>query len=426
MKADHDVRATAPLALATFLIISWLKAPALYMAPRMWAEEGALYFSAIQSLRPVDALTLVVNSNLQFLTNAVVYLAAQMPLVWAAHVTTYLSFVIPVFTTYLIVLFCASYGIRRSVCLLAVFIWALLPPTYEVFATATNVQWVCSISILLICALPPRVLETRYEPALYVWAVACGLTGVPSCITAPGFLLRGVTERSRPHFVMGAALCACALFQLAIIATHPIEGRSFAFAPLTLVLPGLLQTVLSPVMSADIADLIGAKIRTGDAGADVAATATVLGSLSLICLAAALAWSRRWRSLTVTLLFLWLLETVLNTFGAFGAYPEGLISGWGGARYYLFGCVCFLLLLVLGTTADHRLARQISIALICLMAGVSLAQMVRSPWTRPLTEGPAWADEVKRCASLQSCMVTAWPSGAGWTFEIRQSDKVER
>jgi hypothetical protein len=426
MKADYRLTTTAPLALAVFVAVSWLKAPALYTAPRMWSEEGNLYFGPIQSLDLVDSLTLVVRANIQFLTNAIVYLAAQVPLAFAAHVTTYLSFAIAAFTAHLIVVFCASYGIRQSICLAAVVIWALLPPTYEVFATATNAQWVCSLSMLLICALPPHVLQGRYEPALYIWAIACGLTGVPSCIAAPGFFLRGVTERSRPHLVIGVILGLCALVQLAIIVTHPIEGRSFAFAPLTLALPGLLQTVLAPIISADLADLIGVKIRSREAGADVVAAAAVLVSLLLICLAAALAWSPHRRGLVVTLLVLWALESVLNTFGAFGGYPEGLISGWGGARYYLFGCVCFLLLLLLGTRADDRLARRLSVALICLMAGVSIAQMFISPWTRALTEGPSWAEQVERCDPARPCVVTVWPGGAEWTFEIRQRDRAER
>jgi hypothetical protein len=223
--------------------------------------------------------------------------------------------------------------------------------------------------------------------------------------------------------VIGVILSICALIQLVLIITHPIEGRSFAFAPLTLVLPGLLQTVLAPIISADIVELIGAKIRSGEAGADVVTTATVLVSLSLICLAAALAWSSRWRSLVAVLLFLWALESVLNTFGAFGGYPEGLISGWGGARYYLFGCMCFLLLLMLGTGANDRLARRISVGLICLMGAVSVAQMIKSPWTRGLTEGPSWASEIERCVPARSCMVTVWPGGAEWTFEIRRQQK---
>jgi hypothetical protein len=425
MKADYELRKTAPLALALFLFVSWLKAPSLYMTPRMWSEEGNLYFGAIQSLGLIDSLTLVVRANIQFLTNAIVYLAAQVPLAWAAHVTTYLSLGIAAFTAHLIVLFCAAYGVRLSVCLLAVIIWALLPPTYEVFSTATNAQWVCSISILLICALPPHVLQTRYEPALYVWAIACGLTGVPSCIAAPGFFLRGIAERSRPHLIVGTILGLCALVQLAIIITHPIEGRSFSFAPSTLFLPGLLQTVIGPIMSADIADLIGVKIRSRDAGARIITAATILASIWLIYLVTTLAWSPRRKGLVVVFLFLWALESVLNTFGAFGRYPEGLISGWGGARYYLFGCVCFLLLLLLGTSSHNRLGRRISGGLVCLMASVSIAQMIMSPWTRALTEGPSWADEVKRCVPGEPCMITVWPGGAEWTFEIRQPDRTE-
>jgi uncharacterized membrane protein YiaA len=140
MKVDDELKTTAPLALTAFLIGSLLKAPGLYMAPRMWSEQGTLYFGVIQSLGLIDSLTLVVRANIQFLTNVIVYLATQVPLSWAAHVTTYLSFAIAGFTAYLIVLFCASYGIRRPVCLAAVIIWTLLAPTYEVFATATNVQ----------------------------------------------------------------------------------------------------------------------------------------------------------------------------------------------------------------------------------------------------------------------------------------------
>ena len=86
----------------------------------------------------------------QLLMNIFVYLTNAVSVAQAPTVTTYLSLLVHVAVVAQIVVFCEAYKLPRHIMLLLVTAWALLPQTYEVWATALNVQWVLGVSVLFI------------------------------------------------------------------------------------------------------------------------------------------------------------------------------------------------------------------------------------------------------------------------------------
>ena len=143
--------------LAFFVALSFVKAPNVLIEPRFWAEDGAFYFTDFRTLGAWGALVYVTNGNYQLLTNLLVYLATKVPLAHAPAVTTYGAYLVEALVVVLIHAVVVGYGINRPVGLLLVAAWTLMPASYETWASATNVQWICSVSMLLMLMLPHEV-----------------------------------------------------------------------------------------------------------------------------------------------------------------------------------------------------------------------------------------------------------------------------
>lgn len=399
--------------LAFFVALSFAKAPAVLIEPRFWAEDGAFYFTDFRSLDAWNALFYLTNGNYQFLTNALVYLATKAPLAHAPAVTTYGAYLIEALVVALIHAVVVGYRINRLAGLLLVAAWTLMPASYETWASATNVQWICSISMLLVLALPHEAIERNFAKAL-VWTVLCGLTGVPSCMLAPGYLARAYTDRSKHFALLGVVLGLCALVQLAVLMRYGAGDRVLNLNPRILTLPMLLQTMLVPLFGVDWVGELSAPLRQG---ARALSAFTVLAGLSLMLFAVAIAWRARRVPIVLIVAGLWILVSLVNTFGALGP-PLDLISGKGGARYYLFGAMCFCLLLAIGTTAPSRSGSGVAVALLLVILGASAAQL-GSPWFTQHTEGPSWKRELAKCAPSAPCAVAIWPDG--WSVKLQSA-----
>ncbi len=244
-----------------FLVLSLAKAPDVLLNTRFWAEEG-VYFAHLRTLEPWQAIGFVYNGSLQLLLNATVYAALKVPLVLAPRVTTYTAFLVQLLVVVQIYQFTAAYQVNRLVGLLLVGAWAFLPATYETGATITNVQWICSVSMLFVLLMPSDEIEGklgRYAG----WTFVCGLTGVTSCMMVPFFLVRAYVDRSKEFAVLAGILIGCAVLQLTFLYLFGAPHRSFSFGPRLLTLPTLLQTVLAPLFGVGLTETVARAIREG-------------------------------------------------------------------------------------------------------------------------------------------------------------------
>ncbi len=226
-----------------------------------------------------------------------------------------------------------------------------MPASYETWASATNVQWICSVSMLLVLVLPGRSIE-RHFTATLVWTAVCGLTGVTSCMLAPGYLARAYLDRSKHFGALGGLLGLCALLQLAVLLRYGVVDRSFTFDPRILTLPMLLQTIFVPLFGVEWVGDLSAPLRDG---ARALSAFTYVAGLGLMLFAvAAVPKARTARSpCSSPACGFWSRS---STRSARSGRQLDLISGKGGARYFLFGAMCFCLLLALGTMSRSRAA----------------------------------------------------------------------
>ena len=406
---------------AVFLVFAIARSPSLFRKPRMWAEEATWFYNQFQFMDFEHSITLIYRENYQFLTNLIVYVSTLFRAVWAAHVTTYVSLAVSTFVAYCLGLLVAS---RKAPWLFIVplaAIWAFLPPGYEIFYTVTNLQWVCSISMLVLLTLPLERVGRGHRLVFWAWSIVCGLTGVPSCIVAPAFLFRGIAERRKDHLIIGLLLSACAVFQLAIILTHPaLDVRLFPHNAKGLLLPALLQTCLSPILGNDIVELIAIQIRSDAMHSGMLVFVAALSAAMVLAFCTMLAWSEvSNRCLVVALVGLWIGASIINTFGSLGE-PSKLIAGSYNNRYFALGDMCLILLLFLSTRSPNLVAKRISLSLIVYLTILFVGQALWSPSAWIIRNaGPRWKSQIEACGDRRPCTVTVWPTPE-WNFPLHR------
>jgi hypothetical protein len=402
---------------ATFIVLALTKSFGIFREPRFWAEEGRSFFAPFQSMSTAQALTHPYLGSLPGLTNTAVYLSTLVPIRFAPGVTTYFSLVFTAVVAFQIGLFAKDRGLNIYAGIALITAWTFLPQNYEVWMTSTNLQWIAEVSMLLVLALSGPALERH--PGLYTgWTVVCGLAGIPATILAPAFLIRAFVDRRRALCFIALALTMCALLQFLLVISGPSTARQFQTSPTIIFVPMLLQSVLSPLFSADVATAIGDAIKphylqiTGI----MLAAAGVSIAIMVVSLFGALATASR--SIAFYIFGTWIFVSIVQTIGALYSDPRDIFSGSDGGRYYFFGSTCLCMLLAIGTTSDRAHLRIVAIALLTLICITGIAQRYTSLWPRTYLFGPSWQSQLKRCANVSPCRVLTWPDGGMWYVDV--------
>ena len=408
--APPGERAHLALYPLLFAGVSFALAPNLFLAPRFWAEEGSVFFTQLRGGGLLHALTFVFNSNYLLATNLFTYLATLVPLPAAPAVTTYLSFAVELVVAYQIALFCEENGVPRPVTGLAVVLWAASPTNIEIFMTATNVQWVMGISVMMLAFLSLEGTGRGSLALMAAWALFCGLSGVPSCIAAPLLLLRGLLSRSPRHLVLGSVLAFCAIVQLSVIVHNPVTDRAFLHWPRILLLPTLIQTVYLPLVGKGHADELGRLALASRVGALLVAVPAlaIMGFIS-----AAIAFGTRKRRTLLIVLVAWLSISAVQLLGSLG--PPGQVlaafSALQNGRYLAAGQLAVVLALCLSATTVIR-PLTVALLLLCLWNGVATSYKMERAFKQSLTP---WRRALAAC-SARPCAVPIWPNG--WTVTL--------
>jgi hypothetical protein len=111
---------------------------------------------------------------------------------------------------------------------------------------------------------------------------------------------------------------------------------------------------------------------------------------------------------------------MIQAFGSLGN-PRDMISGLGGARYFLFGSMALCLLLAWGTTSPDESLRREAFALLILVAATGVVQRYTSPSIDFTMSGPSFRQQVQACeaAAKPLCRVALWPRSAAWYVDLK-------
>jgi hypothetical protein len=401
------------LCVIIYIGISYWKTPVIFKYPRFWAEEGAEYYRNCFGDSLSVCMSYTHSGSYQLFTNIIVYLSTKVSVLNAPFVTTYLSYALQLIVVVQISLFAKAYQVSRINTIFLVAAWALLPQTFEVWMTSTNVQWVAGVSVLLIIMMPYHWIEQNWK-GIGAWYALCGLSGVPAAIVAPVVFLRAIVNRSRRMLVVATILGSCATFQAIILMTSGTSAlRTYPKDPITLGMPLFFQTVLSPIFSIDFASTLG------QGGGTTLLGVFLLGS-GVIAIVVSVAWIAIRNQIVLICLFAWMFVTLIQTFGGLG--PEKFMSGIAGSRYFLFGSMCLCIMLAWGTKAQITSLKVIA---ICLLAFITISGVVNTlnPAMRFLFDGPSWSTQIRACPEAKPCHVSIWPGGP-WALSVIRSPQI--
>lgn len=396
--------------------LAW-RSPALLTAPRFWAEEGGLYYAQLQNVAPLKGLVRVFNGNYQFLTDALVEAALQVPPRFAAQVTTYLSLAVATACCWMIAKLLLSRGCSLWAATAAAALFALQPGGYEVFLSATNVQWVASVLALLLAISDEVPAGSPRAVVRYAALLACGLTGTPSCILLPLFLAGAVWRRSAFGWAMVAVLGSATAVQAGVVLAHRAElHRALSLSP-HMLLPEVFQVFYAQILPAHALDALGRTVGAYNGlGHATGLQVTALGVAGMA--AVTVLASRRLGRFTAGLLHAGaLLIPLVNEYGAL-ATADDMLSGWAGGRYFFVGASCMLILMAACVDAATATGRMMGTALVgfALLNGAATAALAE--WPRQYLEGPSVAAQVDACGTGW-CRVTVWPTALHWTVAIK-------
>nr|CUV21575.1 Putative transmembrane protein (modular protein) [Ralstonia solanacearum]CUV37916.1 Putative transmembrane protein (modular protein) [Ralstonia solanacearum] len=364
---------------ALFVGLMLWRSPDLLIHPRLWAEEGRFYYDALQN--GAAPLTLVIRGNYQLITNLICYTATLVPAEWAAHVTTYCSLLVALWCVILFSRFSVESGwpLARSAMIVAIL--ALLAQGYEVYLSSTNTQWLCALSLLFICVGQRRTSRGLSRALLYAWVAVCAFSGVPSSVMTPMFLVRGTVFRSTLHFRLGLVLAAGTAIQAIVIVLYPHADRSFSPTMLLMTAPWLLQTVASPLFTAEGAEFLVAFLKWPQNPYAVALVYIVLSSIAAFALAAGYREAKD-KTVAVVLAMVWILIPSIQIFGVMGD-PNELLSGWKHGRYFFIGAVCFVMLLGIVADKTSPIVRLTTSSLLLMALCASIHQIDHGNCKRP-------------------------------------------
>lgn len=399
----------AAISMAVFSLTLFWRSPALFLAPRVWAEEGHLYLARMIKCGPIDGLLLVVNGNYQFLTNLFVEIARLAPVRDFAVATTYLSLLLTLTAVGMVSAFLRARGLPWIVSVVAAVLMALLPSGYEVYLTATNVQWVCSLAALMIGLSEELPAAKPKAIVRYAGLAACGLTGLPSCILGPVLLVLALRRRT----AFGWAIFFTIAGTVAVIAAHRGDvARPFNLTP-GIVGPFALHTIFTAFLPVSLVDALAEAAQSRLLRVDVA----MAGAAGLALIAWA-AWDSLGAFLTLLLAGAAVGASFLNEIGALGTV-SAMLSGWNGGRYFFLAGCCVAVLLAAGLASSNGARRATAAALVALALATGLPASRAEAWTGIFLAGPSVADQVDACPAETSCRVQEWPVGAGLWVTVR-------
>lgn len=413
LKLKLDEHRTLLLGILFIGLLLW-RSPNLFLHPRFWAEEGQFYYSTLQN--GTSPLTLVMRGNYQLITNLICYVATFVPTEWAAHVTTYSSLLVALWCIILFSRFSIENGWPLTRAAIAVAIFALCAQGYEIYLNSTNVQWLCSWSLLFIGIVSWVNLRGIRKAFLYAWVAICALSGVPSAIMAPLFLIKGTVFRSAIHLRLGLILAVGTAIQVTVIILHPHPDRLLSPTALAMTAPWLLQTVASPIFTGGLTEFLVFFLHWLQSGPALAMAYVVLVSIAVFALVASYREAKD-KATVIVLALVWILVPIIQSLGALGDTHK-LISGWMHGRYFFIGVVCFITLLGIAANGASPVVRLTAMSLLLIALCASLYQARHGAWRAYMLDGPSWSDQVAACEGHRPCQVQAWPAGPDWTFTL--------
>ena len=406
-----------------------LKAPTLFLQPRLWAEEASLYLVYARDHGLLEGLFFIPTTTgsagyLLLAANLPAVIAGRLlPLEWAPWVTTSMALAVHG-SALAVVLFGTSHYWRTPVQrLLACALIIAGPPIFgEVWLNTINAQIFCGLSAVLLLGEDFSGASLRRRRFFRAVLIFCALSGPYTAFLAPLFLLRWYFDRHPEAGLRAAIVGGAAAFQAAcflwVSRDFALLRGHFELGPWGLrSLRVLEHYVLRPVLGRDTASWTIHGLCREVGGGPCSDSPALMGWGSFLILGLlllGLTWPLRRRpGMLLAGSFLCLAAAV--------SVSTGPAQGMG--RYAVLPGLVFLLLLVQGAGSGPRFRRYLCGALAAGALVVGLASYRQELLPGALGQAPGrpdWQQEVARWREDDQPPLAIWPyADSPWHVYLR-------
>ena len=204
------------LFLSSIILIS-IREPAYVLCPRMWGEEGLVFY---QFALHHSLYEIFMTAHVGYLTlfNSVVSAmqARLFSVENAPAVSTYMGFLVQLVPIYIIG-FCQhrfwDTSLKKIVCVIIV----LVATAPEQWLNTTNSHFIFGLITFLIMMVSAANLSVFKKYFFRALLIMGGLTGPVSILCTPTFILKAYKEKTKEKYIQAGILLFCAVIQALVI-----------------------------------------------------------------------------------------------------------------------------------------------------------------------------------------------------------------
>jgi len=215
-KLKDTFRFRVVLFLCSILLIS-VREPALLLHPRLWAEEGCIFYQYALHQSIYTIFTTVHVGYLTLFNSIVSSLQAKVfPIENAAIVSTYMGFLVQLIPVYIIIFTSPKFWdtpLKKIICSFIIIV--VLAP--ELSLNTTNSHFIFGLVTFLIMINNTTALSRLQKYFFRLLLLIGGLTGPASILFIPTFLVKAYYQKNKEKYIQAAILSICGLIQAFII-----------------------------------------------------------------------------------------------------------------------------------------------------------------------------------------------------------------
>jgi hypothetical protein len=189
----------------------------LLTSPRLWAEEGKIFYSYALHHSVMDIFLTPQVGYLTLFNSIISFVQARIfPVELAPVVSTYAGFLVQLIPV-LIILFTTHpfWNSPLKKMLLSTFIILVTPP--ELWLNTTNSHFIFGLTTFLILVIPAEQLSPVKKWLFRILLVLGNLTGPASMFLTPVFFIQAYYEKSREKYIQAGIQTIFALVQGSIV-----------------------------------------------------------------------------------------------------------------------------------------------------------------------------------------------------------------
>ena len=215
-KINDVLRFRLVLMLGSIILIAF-REPALLLYPRLWAEEGCIFYQFALHHSLYEIFTTAHVGYLTLFNSIVSALQAKIFSVEnAAIVSTYMGFLVQLVPVYIISFTNYKFWdnpIKKILCVLTVIVVA----APELWLNTTNSHFIFGLITFLILIISANEISKFQKYFFRILLIIGGLTGPASIFFTPTFLLKAYREKSKEKYIQAGILSICAIIQAMVI-----------------------------------------------------------------------------------------------------------------------------------------------------------------------------------------------------------------